>query len=161
MFNICCFWEALLYLRSSILNPTTTPSFKSSLSLSCLPLPVALTSRLSLLMYLSNSHLFQGRNPMFRAPTMYQALCFHFCGFTYIPDNKGRGDIILQKRKLKLGEPKVTWLLNDQVGLRPQSVWLQSPLLYAVSPQGASNVLSQPYKSHGNSNSTWHIEDAW
>ena len=78
MFNICCAFEKLFCIQgapfSTLWAPLSNPSFKPSLSLSCLPLPVALTSCLSLLMDLSTSDLFQGRNLMFRVPTMYQAL---------------------------------------------------------------------------------------
>ena len=49
---------------------------------------------------------------------------------------------LLQKRKLKPGDPPVTWLLNDQVGMRSQSVWLQSPLLCAVNSRGTASVLT-------------------
>lgn len=61
---------------------------------------------------------------MFRVSTMYQTLnYFTQWHITYVPHHRG-GDVIptLTEEEVRARRPPVTWLLNDHVGMRSQSV---------------------------------------
>lgn len=96
------------------------------------------------------SHLCEGKNLMFRAPTMYQTRSVVFTSvmqFTSPQDRREILSLLSQTKKLKLGEPKVMWLLNDQARIRSQSVWLQSPLLCCKLPRRKQSSDSSLYTS--------------